>query len=152
MNKPTLEKCRNQSELSSSHTLSEAGLSQPPQGELRVRLEHGNGRGPRAGGTACPDSPCRLHAVLPQQRGPGALGPPVLEGYPPSGTGGRVAEGVRAPPELRGVRAFLGKRLPGRGHGGRWRSSWRGIARRSVLKGSAGGIRPEALCPTRSLA
>lgn len=109
------------------------------------------GQGPWAGGTACPDSPGRLHAVLPQQRGAGALGPPVLEGYPPSGTGGRVAEGVRTPPELRGVRAFLGKRLPGRGHGGRWRSSWWRIARRSVLKGSAGGVRPEALCPTRAL-
>lgn len=109
------------------------------------------GQGPWAGGTACPDSPGRLHAVLPQQRGAGAQGPPVLEGYPPSGTAGRVAEGVRAPPELRGVRAFLGKRLPGWGHRGCWRSSWWGIARRSVLKGSAGRVRPEALCPMRAL-
>lgn len=96
-------------------------------------------------------SPCCLHAVLPQQRGAGALGAPVLEGYPPSGAGGRVAEGVCTPPELRGLRAFLGKRLPGRGHGGRRRSSWWGIARRSVLKGSAGGVRPEAPCPMRTL-
>lgn len=63
------------------------------------------------------DSPRWLDAALPQERGPGALGPPVLEGYPPPGTGGRVAEGVSASPELGGVRVLFGKRLPDRGHG-----------------------------------
>lgn len=116
-----------------------------------MTLVHQNRRREQARGAACPDSPCRLDAALPQQRGADALGPPVLEGYPPLGAGGGVAEGVRTPPELGGVRVFLGKRLPGRGHGGRWRSSWRRIARRSVLKGSAGGVRPVALHPARAL-
>lgn len=59
-----------------------------------------------------PDSPCHLEAALPQQRGPDALGPAVLEGDPPPGAGRRVAEGVSSPPELGGVRVFLRKRLP----------------------------------------
>lgn len=59
-----------------------------------------------------PDSPCHLKAALPQQRGPDALGPAVLEGDPPPGAGRRVAEGVSSPPELGGVRVFLRKRLP----------------------------------------
>jgi len=88
------------------------------------------------------DLPCWLDAALPQQWGAGTQGPAVLEGYPPPGAGGRVAEGVRASPELGGVRVLLGKRLPGWGHRGCWRSGrWR-VTRRSVLEGSTGGVRP----------
>lgn len=80
------------------------------------------------------NSPALLPGALSEQWGAHARRPPVLQVEFSLCTWGWVAEGVRPSPELRGVWVLLWERVPRWRQGGGWRSPWRRVPWRVVLK------------------